>query len=369
MKCALILLGLLLLLQPLALRAQNETTSALQSSNATLRVLVREVEPFAFTKGGQRTGFALELWTAIAKEAGFQYDLQTVATPREMVDALADRKADVGVGALSIIAEREEKIDFSQPFYNSGLGIVTSSKGSSAFDMVKVLFNARLLKTLGFLLALVLVFSHVLWLFERKVNEEEFPDAYKAGVFESIWWTITVLITLGCENKSPKGVPGRLMAILWMASGLFMISLITASFTTSLTVSSLEGIIKGPADLAGHKVATVGATTAETWLSRTADISVRAYPSAAEAVAAVSAGEVMAAVYDEPILRYQLTKHPDKNLRLVSALFKKEDYGFGLQSGSPLRKTVNQTLLKLIEDKKVEELHKKWFGEITADQR
>jgi ABC-type amino acid transport substrate-binding protein len=338
-------------------------------TNASLRVLVREIEPFAFTKNGQRVGFAVELWAAISQQTNFQYELVTVPSAQAMVDSLAARKADVGLGALSIKAEREAIIDFSNPFYNSGFDIVTSTGGSSVFKMIKVLFNAQLLKTLGLLLALVLVFSHVLWLFERRVNDEEFPAGYKAGLFESIWWTLAVLITLGCENKSPRGVPGRLMAILWMASGVLMISLITASFSSSLTVSSLEGEIRGPADLAGRHVGTISGSTAEAWLKKDRGVTVQTYPSIAEALGAVSAGEVAAVVYDEPILRYQLNKYGGKNLRLVGVLFEKQGYGFGLQMHSPYRKAINEALLKLIEDNTLDELQKKWFGELTTEKR
>src|SRR5436190_20525734 len=133
------------------------TVVSAQSTNSTLRVLVREVEPFAFTTAGRQTGFALELWAAIAKEAGLQYELQTIGSAQAMVQALAGKQADIGLGALSITAEREQVIDFSYPFYNSGLDIVTGMQGGSVFGVLRVLFNAPLLKTLGLLLVLVLV--------------------------------------------------------------------------------------------------------------------------------------------------------------------------------------------------------------------
>ena len=47
-----------------------------------------------------------------------------------MLDMLKSGQADVGVGALSITAERSKEIDFSHPFYDSGLDILV--KGGSA---------------------------------------------------------------------------------------------------------------------------------------------------------------------------------------------------------------------------------------------
>jgi polar amino acid transport system substrate-binding protein len=346
---------------------QSSPGDAAKSNAPVLRVLARNIEPFCFDRDGQRVGFAVDLWKEISRIAGFQYELHDADSAQALVEALAAKKGDVGLGALSITAHREQVIDFSYPFYNSGLDIVTGTESSSILGMMRVLFHAKLLKTVGLLLGLVICFSHILWLFERRVNADEFPDNYKAGMFESLWWTLTVLITLGCENKSPRGVPGRLMAIIWMASGVLMISLLTASFSSSLTVRTLEGNINGPADLSGHEVATVAGSTAERWLTAR-QIKVKPFPSVGEAVAAVAADQAAAVVYDEPILRYHIVNNPNKKLRLVGNIFEDQGYGFGLQLSSPYHKKINQVLLELVENKTVEILNKKWFGEIANER-
>jgi polar amino acid transport system substrate-binding protein len=350
-----------------SLIAQTAPTNDPQAVVPELRVLVRNVEPFCMEKDGQRTGFVLELWGEIAREAGLKYEVQTADSAQAVVDALAARKADVGLGALSITLQREQSIDFSYPFYNSGLDIVTATKGVSVFRFIGHLFNSQLLKTLGLLLLVVIGFSHVLWWLERHINHEDFPKDYKTGLGESIWWTVCVMITLACDRKAPKGIPGRIAGTIWMIGGVVMVSLMTASFSSSLTVSSLSGEINGPGDLAGHTVATVTGSTAEKWLTDR-KISVQPYPGVTEAIAAVSRNEngVLAAVYDEPILRFRLAKNPDKHLRLVGNMFEKQGYGIGLQLKSPYLKLINKALLKLNENKVLEELNKKWFGEAAA---
>ena len=312
----------------------------------------------------------MDLWEEIAKEAGFQFNVQPADSAKTVVDTLAARQADIGLGALSITSEREQRIDFSYPFYNSGLDIVTTSKRSSTLKLLQILYNFRLLKTFGLLLGIVLCVSHILWLMERRANPDEFPVTYKAGLIESVWWTLCVMITLACENKTPKSVPGRLLATVWMVTGVLMISLLTASFSSSLTVSSLSDQIKGPGDLsaAKEKVATVSGSTAERWLTER-QIRVQGYPTVAEAINAVAREDAIAAVYDEPILRYQLNKLQHKNLHLVGELFEKQGYGFGLQLGSPHHKKINQILLKLIENKTLDELNTKWFGEIGDEKK
>ena len=333
-----------------------------------LRVVVRNIEPFCFEEDGRRKGYAMELWDAIARDCGFQYDARTVNSAQAMVDDLSAKKADVGIGALSITSQRQMLIDFSHPFYDSGLDILTSTKGQdSAFHLLRLLLNPDLLKTLGLLFVAVLVVSHLLWLCERHRDDEEFPGAYKHGIFESLWWTTTVMVTLACDNKSPRGLPGRLVGLIWMISGVLLVSFMTASFSSSLTVSSLEGGINSPKDLVGHTVGTVAGSTAERYLNEH-KITSKAFANAGDACEAVSKGAVEAVVYDAPILRYQMTKLADKNLRLTGTLFEKQGYGIGLQPDSPYRKQINASLLKLIENDTLSDLDKKWFGDPTADK-
>jgi ABC-type amino acid transport substrate-binding protein len=94
---------------------------------------------------------------------------------------------------------------------------------------------------------------------------------------------------------------------------------------------------------------------------------VRPYPNVIEAIMAVVDEKADAVVYDEPVLRYQLASFPNNKLRLVGNVFEAQGYGFGLQLKSPCHKMINQALLELVENKTVEALNKKWFGEALAD--
>jgi ABC-type amino acid transport substrate-binding protein len=53
----------------------------------------------------------------------------------------------------------------------------------------------------------------------------------------------------------------------------------------------------------------------------------------------------------------------------VGNIFEEQGYGFGMQLKSPYHKKINQVLLELVENKTVEILNKKWFGEISNERR
>lgn len=330
-----------------------------------IRVVTKPVEPFSFSVGGQTNGFSIDLWEAVAKEANLQFDMRNLDTVPAMLDAVKTKEADVAIAAISITAERHAIMDFSQPYFDSGLQILVASNaarsGSVWGNLSHQFMNWGTIRVVGLVLLVMFAISHLVWWFERRRNPEMYPEPYGPGVWESFWWTISMLCTGGCEAKGPMGVPARLVAILWMVVSIVLIAYFTAAVTTEMTVKSLTGDISGPGDLPGVKVGTVGASTAETWLKKN-KAKVSAYPDVASAIAALNSGELKAVVYDAPVLRYYLAKRIGTRLRLVGPIFEKQSYGIGLQQDSPLRVPINRALLALNERGFMDELQKKWFG-------
>lgn len=87
--------------------------------------------PFEFKdpKTGQHVGFDVELWAAIAKEAGLDYELQPMAF-KGIVPGLQSSQLDVGIAGMSITEERKMVIDFSDGYYDSGLLLLVPTESS-----------------------------------------------------------------------------------------------------------------------------------------------------------------------------------------------------------------------------------------------
>jgi len=333
---------------------------------AKVRVVTRNLEPFSFEKDGRRAGYAAELWDQLARETGLDYEVQVVGTAQEIIEAVKNKTADVGVGAISVTAKREEIIDFSQPFYESGLQVlVAGSSGSFADNILSLLanlFNLELIGAFALLLTTMFIISHLVWRYEHPINGDQWPQSYKAGMWESFWWTVSTLLVGGADNKGPVGVGGRIIAIAWMLLSIVLVSLLTASFTTTLTINTLNGDINGPSDLPGRKVATVKGSTAETWLTAKG-AKVTTLTTVVDCIMALKEGTVQAVVYDAPVLQYEAGKLNDDKLQMVGPVFERQNYAFALQQDSALRERMNQALLNLTERGVGNELRKKYFGE------
>ena len=327
-----------------------------------LVVYTKPIKPFAYQEDGKWKGFSIDLWDRVAKEAGVDYELRGVKTVGELIDALKTKQADVAIAAISITSEREAVVDFSTPYYESGLGILVNAQGQSATGvLLDAIASASFLKMCALLVLALFAIANALWFFERRRNPDQFPVHYGHGVWEASWWAISTILGGGCEGKELKAVGGRVISALWMLICVVVVTYLTASITTIMTVNQLTSDINGANDLPGQKVATAKGTTAEKYL-RDHGAKVTTFDTIDGAFDALDKKEVQAVVYDEPILLYHATIGA-RDQRVVGRLFERQNYGIGLQEDSPLRKPINGALLKLREDGTLDELDKKWFGD------
>lgn len=330
-----------------------------------LIVVAKEAPPFVMVDGDEITGFTVDLWEKIAESLGLTYTLEVVPTDRvdDVLQMLTERRADVVLGAITKTAEREKLYcDFSHTFFNSGLMVLTRAESAhQPFSAYHVLFSSHFLKVVGSLLLSLVVVSHLLWLMERRRNHESFPLKYTLGIFESLWWSVSVLVSGGCENKDPTSAAGRLVAVVWMIGGIFLTSFITANLASAMTANRLSGEVKGLADLGTRPIAVVADNAPQQTLS-TMGYQTVSFRSLDAAIDALQSMHVDAVVHDAPILRWQLTRRPGAKLELVGELFALQDYGFPLVMDSPLRKSINMELLNLKDSGFFADLHRKWLG-------
>jgi ABC-type amino acid transport substrate-binding protein len=265
----------------------------------------------------------------------------------------------VGLGALSITAAREAVLDFSYPYYKSGLQILVNAENTKS--PFRAFLKLDIFRVLGLLIVAIVINAHILWIFERRKNSDSFDWNYREGILNALWWSVCFLVTLGCENIAPTRVAGRLVAVVWMLAGVAFYSYVTATLTSTMTKDVLQSDIRTVADLQGQEVGTVGGSSAAHFLESN-QIAAKRYGDVDAACRDLTAGKIKAVVYDAPLLKFFLSNNSNTKLNLVGTLFEKQDYGFALVDKSPLRKEINRALLKLGEEGYFEELEKKWFS-------
>lgn len=337
--------------------------AAAQSPSATLHIATRVVPPLVVKSSAGLSGFSIDLWRAVAKEAGLTFDFVEKQTLAQLLDAVRTKEADAAVAAISITAQREEQFDFSQPLLESGLQILVRAPAAelSAFKFLSILTSRTTLEVLLMLFLLTLVPVPLVWWFEHQhgAGMVDTDGGKRRGLAKTMWWSIAVLG--GQADEMPKSSIGRVVAVMWMFASVLFISYFTASASTLMTVETLASAIRGPADLPGKKVGTVEGSTAARYLEAEG-IQVVGFSDFRSAAAELASKTIDAVVYDAPVLRYYASHEGEGTARVVGARFGDEDYGILLPPGSALRKQINAALLRLRENGTYRSIYRTWFG-------
>ncbi|HBP28875.1 MAG: glutamine ABC transporter substrate-binding protein GlnH [Advenella sp.] len=104
--------------------------------------------PFEFKQDGKYVGFDVELWDALAKDMGVKYRLQPMDF-NGIIPGLQTKNIDVALAGITIKDERKKVIDFSDPYYESGLAILTSVKNKDTIKTAKDLADKEVAAKTG----------------------------------------------------------------------------------------------------------------------------------------------------------------------------------------------------------------------------
>src|SRR5215470_3198994 len=89
---------------------------------AELVVGVKEAPPFAFKDAdGAWHGISIELWKRIAENHHLRYRLSEQPTVEALIEGTRNHSFDLAVSAITVTAARQKVVEFTQPFYSTGL--------------------------------------------------------------------------------------------------------------------------------------------------------------------------------------------------------------------------------------------------------
>lgn len=312
-----------------------------------LRVATKEAAPFVMKDGETWSGISIELWRYIARELEVEYEF--VETDLEgLISTLESGEADLSIAAITVTAEREARIDFTHPFYTSGLAIAVESETAGGWlATLRGLFSLDFLLAIAALLVVLMSVGALVWAFERRRNTEQFGGPPHQGLGAGFWFSAVTMTTVGYGDKAPMTFGGRLITLIWMFASVITISGFTAAIASTLTAEHFQREINGPNDLPGKVVGTVPESTSEAYL-RSRSVPPRDFETADDALDALAAGRIDAAIYDAPMLRYLVNEHHAGDVTVLPHTFERQDYAAAVPVETDLREPINRAIVEFM---------------------
>ena len=303
------------------------------------------VAPFIIKNAdGSWSGISMDLWKAIAGKLGYAYDVREL-TAKDLDDPAKLAELDVFV-SMNVTAKRQAQLDLTHAFYSTGLAIAVAPKADAGLGAtLGQIFTSKFAKLIVVLAAILLAVGVLMWLAERRRNDQ-FGGRAAHGIGAGLWWSAVTMTTVGYGDKAPVTFLGRTLGLVWMFAAILFVASFTASISSALTVNQLDSGVTGPSGLASAKVGTVEPSQGAVYL-RQRRIAYRGYPDPAAAIAALGRGEVDAVVYEAPILQYQIKHEP--TLRVLEGTFANHGYALALKKASPYREAIDLALLQITE--------------------
>ena len=312
----------------------------------TLRVGIKEAPPFTIKTENGWEGLSVALWQQVEDELGVHSEFLEMDMDH-LIHSMSDGSIDIGLGAITVNKEREERFDFSSVYYLSGLGVLVKSKTSGTLALLTNVISGTFLKVVALLCLLLLLVGFIIWWVERRKNPDEFEPGWR-GVLSGFWWSAVTMTTVGYGDKSPKSGFGRFIGLVWMFGSLIMISYFTASMASALTVNEIGVTVQTITDLREAKAGVIKGTVAEKYLVENR-IPHQSMGGLEDLVEALGKDEIKVIVADYPILKYYLHQQNNNDFEMLPHKLKTFFYAIAIRDGLEVSEQINRAVLSEIE--------------------
>ena len=288
---------------------------------------------------------------------------------------------DMAVADLTITSKREEAVDFTLPFMNTGISILFKKPTTkvttlfsflSPFSMVVWIYVVGAYVAVSVILFLVGRLSPYEWDNPHPCRRDEQVLENDFSLLNSFWFTIGSLMQQG-SNLTPKSLSTRTVAGIWYFFTLITISSYTANLAAFLTVEKVVYPIESAEDLSKQTDIKYGCVATGSTRSFFQESTIPTYqrmwefmssdpenfvPSNKAGKERVLKGNY-AFLMESASIEYIVERNC--NLTQIGGLLDSKGYGIATKKDSPYRTPLSQAILQLQESGVLHTLKDRWW--------
>ncbi|CAL9015589.1 unnamed protein product [Prunus brigantina] len=152
----------------------------------------------------------------------------------DLVDQVHDKVYDAAVGDITVLADRLDKVEFTQPYMGSGLSMIVPAKPEKSTWMFMKPFTWQMWVVTC---AILIYTMFIVWFLERSSNPE-FGGPLKNQIGTATWFTFSSLF-FSHREKIYSNLT-RLVVVVWLFVVLILTSSYTANLSSMLTIQRLK---------------------------------------------------------------------------------------------------------------------------------
>ena len=347
-------------------------------------------------------GYAVDLIHEISRIVGFKYKFKEVSdlkygvkdvrpngtvTWSGMIGEITSGQADLAIADLTITSSREEAVDFTLPFMNTGISIVFKKPTNKVTTLFSFLSPFSLDVWVYVLCAysgvsvILFIVGHISpyeWTNPYPCRQEDSAVMKNSfSLLNSFWFTIGSLMQQG-SDLAPKSMSTRAMASTWYFFTLIMISSYTANLAAFLTVEKIVYPIENAKDLSEQTEIKYGCVESGSTRTFFKDSQIETYKkifqfmethktyvrSNDEGKERVEQGN-FAFFMESTTIEYITERHC--NLTQIGSPLDSKNYGIALRKHPPYRRPyrmlLSQAILQLQENGLLHVLKNRWWKE------
>ncbi|XP_056851842.1 glutamate receptor 1.1-like isoform X2 [Raphanus sativus] len=291
------------------------------------------------------SGFCIEVFkTCIAP---FNYQLEFIpynGSYNNLAYLLSTQsdKYDAAVGDITITSNRSLYVDFTLPFTDIGIGILTVKKRSQGMWTFFDPFDRSLWLASG---AFFILTGVVVWLVERSVNPE-FQGSWGQQLCIMLWFGFSTIVF--AQREKLEKMSSRFLVIVWLFVVLILTSSYSANLTSTKTISRIQ---------LNHQAVFTSTTLNNMKLG-----SINAVEAYAQGL---RDGTLSHVINEIPYLNLLLGYYPDAFV-MTDRETSTNGFGFMFQKGSGLATNVSREIAKLRSLGTLKDIEQRWFQKLDS---